>query len=98
MAVFGIGWAAVVSLPFAIMSDSVDKARMGTFMGIFNLSVVIPQIVVSLAIGAVIGAAADKTITFIICAIALAISAVLWAFLKEDQTEPGTVRMGSSGH
>jgi maltose/moltooligosaccharide transporter len=98
MAVVGIGWASVVSLPFAIMSDSVDKARMGTFMGIFNLSVVIPQIVVSLAIGAVIGAAADKTVTFIICAISLAISAVLWTFLKEDQTEPGELAMGGGGH
>ena len=98
MAVVGIGWASVVSLPFAIMSDSVDKARMGTFMGIFNLSVVIPQIVVSLAIGAVIGAAADKTITFIICAISLAISAVLWTFLKEDRTEPGELAMGGGGH
>ncbi|MDA0292902.1 MAG: MFS transporter [Verrucomicrobia bacterium] len=98
MAVVGIGWASVVSLPFAIMSDSVDKSRMGTFMGIFNLSIVIPQIVVSLAIGAVIGAAADKTITFIICASSLAISAVLWTFLKEDRTEPGELAMGGGGH
>jgi len=89
MAVVGIGWASVVSLPFAIMSDSVDKTRMGTFMGIFNLSVVIPQIIVSVAIGAAIGAAADKSITFIICAAALAISSLLWALLKEDRAEPG---------
>ena len=53
---------------------------------------------VSLAIGAIIGAAADKTITFIICAISLAISAVLWTFLKEDQTEPGELAMGGGGH
>lgn len=98
MAVVGIGWAAVVSLPFAIMSDSVDKSRMGTFMGIFNLSVVIPQIVVSLAIGAVIGAAADKTITFVICALSLALSAILWAFLKEDQSEPGELATDGGGH
>ncbi len=97
MAVIGIGWAAVVSLPFAIMSDSVDKARMGTFMGIFNLSVVIPQIIVSVAIGKMIGGAADKSITFIVCAIALAISAVLWAMLKEDKTEPGELAMGGGG-
>lgn len=97
MAVVGIGWAAVVSLPFAIMSDSVDKARMGTFMGIFNLSVVIPQIIVSLGIGSVIEAAPDKSITFIICAVALAISAVLWALLKEDATEPGELAMGGGG-
>ena len=98
MAIVGIGWASVVSLPFAIMSDSVDKARMGTFMGIFNLSVVIPQIIVSVAIGTVIGAAADKSVTFIICAISLAISAALWAFLKEDRTESGELAMGGGGH
>ena len=98
MAVVGIGWAAVVSLPFAIMSDSVDKARMGTFMGIFNLSVVIPQIIVSVVIGKMIGAAADKTITFIVCAIALAVSAALWALLKEDKTEPGEIAIGGGGH
>ncbi len=98
MAVVGIGWAAVVSLPFAIMSDSVDKARMGLFMGIFNLSVVIPQIVVSVGIGKVVGHAADKNIVFIICTASLAVSAVLWAFLREDRAEPGELVMGGGGH
>lgn len=98
MAVVGIGWAAVVSLPFAIMSDSVDKTRMGLFMGIFNLSVVIPQIIVSIGIGKVVGAAADKNIVFIICAASLAISAVLWALLREDKSEPGTIAMGGGSH
>ena len=98
MAVVGIGWAAVVSLPFAIMSDSVDKTRMGLFMGIFNLSVVIPQILVSVGIGKLVGAAADKSLVFIICAGSLAVSAVLWALLKEDRTEPGEIAMGGGGH
>jgi maltose/moltooligosaccharide transporter len=98
MAVVGIGWAAVVSLPFAIMSDSVDKARMGLFMGIFNLSVVIPQVIVSVGIGKIVGAAADKNIVFIICAGSLAVSAVLWALLREDKAEPGVIAMGSGGH
>lgn len=98
MAVVGIGWAAVVSLPFAIMSDSVDKARMGTFMGIFNLSVVIPQILVSVGIGRLIGAAADKSLVFIICAGSLAVSAVLWAALKEDLTGSAEAIVGGSGH
>jgi maltose/moltooligosaccharide transporter len=98
MAVVGIGWAAVVSLPFAIMSDSVDKTRMGLFMGIFNLSVVIPQIIVSLFIAKFVGAAADKNLVFIICAASLAISAVLWALLREDKAEPGEIAMGGGGH
>lgn len=98
MAVVGIGWAAVVSLPFAIMSDSVDQARMGLFMGIFNLSVVIPQILVSVGIGKLVGAAADKSLVFIICAGSLTVSAFLWALLKEDRTEPGMIAMGGGGH
>ncbi|MBU3666556.1 MAG: SLC45 family MFS transporter [Chthoniobacterales bacterium] len=98
MGVVGIGWAAVVSLPFAIMSDSVDKARMGLFMGIFNLSVVIPQIFVSLGIGKIVASAADKNIVFIISAAALGVSAVLWALLREDRVEPGELVMGSGGH
>ena len=48
MAVLTFGWAAVVSLPFAIMSEKVEKSRMGFFMGIFNLSVVLPQLASSI--------------------------------------------------
>lgn len=83
MAIIGIGWAAVVSLPFAIMSELVDKSRMGFFMGIFNLSIVIPQLIVSLFLGNIIQNAADKNIIFIISASSLSVSAVLWMFIKE---------------
>src|SRR3546814_20776151 len=33
MGVAGIGWGALVSLPFAIMSERVDARRLGMFMG-----------------------------------------------------------------
>ncbi len=85
MGVVGIGWAAIVSLPFAIMSEKVDKSRMGFFMGIFNLSVVLPQLIVSLGLGIVIQNAADKSIIFLISGASLAISAVLWFFVKEKK-------------
>ncbi len=89
MAVVGIGWAAIVSLPFAIMSEKVDKSRMGFFMGIFNLSVVLPQLFVSLAIGSVIKSSADTNIIFIISGVSLSISAVLWLFVKESKNALG---------
>jgi len=96
MAVVGIGWAAVVSLPFAIMSEKVDKNRMGFFMGIFNLSVVIPQLLVSLFVGKFVLDAADKNFIFIFCASSLAISAVLWLFVKESRFT-STVTPGAGG-
>jgi maltose/moltooligosaccharide transporter len=85
MAVAGIGWAAVVSLPFAIMTEKIDQSRTGFFMGIFNLSVVIPQLLVSLAIGTIIKNSDDKNIIFIISGVSLALSATLWTLVKENR-------------
>jgi ABC-type spermidine/putrescine transport system permease subunit II len=84
MAVVGIGWAAIVSLPFAIVSQKVNQARMGLYMGLFNLSVVLPQLVVSLGVALFVSRAADMNVIFAISAISLALSAVSWAFVRED--------------
>jgi MFS family permease len=85
MAVLGVGWAATISLPFAIMSQKVDQSQMGLFMGLFNLSVVLPQLVASFGVGQAVSDASDKSLIFIISAVTLAISAVLWFMVKEDQ-------------
>ena len=85
MCVLTLGWAAVVSLPFAIMSEKVDKSRMGFFMGIFNLSVVLPQLIASSVIGTVIKNAGDKSIVFIVSGVSLAVSAALWLFVSDKQ-------------
>jgi len=85
MGVIGIGWAATVSLPFAIMSQKVEQSKMGLYMGLFNLSVVLPQLVASLGVGEAVGKAAGKGLIFTICAATLAISAVAWMFVKEEK-------------
>ena len=84
MAVVGIGWAAIVSLPFAIVSQKVNQARMGLYMGLFNLSVVLPQLVVSLGIALFISRVPDKNLIFAISAAALALSAISWSMVRED--------------
>ncbi len=86
MAVVGVGWGAIVSLPFAIMSLKVDQAKMGLFMGLFNLSVVLPQLLASLGVGLAISRAQDKDLVFIISAVSLALSAVCWAMVSEHDT------------
>lgn len=86
MVILGVGWAATVSLPFAIMSEKVAKAKMGFYMGIFNLSVVLPQLAVSAFIGGILSEAEDKTLMFYIASISLAISAILWFFVKDNGT------------
>ena len=98
MAIVGIGWGAIVSLPFAIMSVKVNQAQMGLFMGLFNLSVVLPQLVASLGIGLLISRAEDKSIVFIICAVCLAISALCWTKVGEDSRSTSATLSGNSGH
>ena len=44
----GIAWASILSMPYAMLSSSVDPRKMGVFMGIFNMFIVIPQIVAAL--------------------------------------------------
>lgn len=83
MAICGIGWAAIVSLPFAIMSEKVNKHRMGLFMGIFNMSIVIPQLIVSLIIAQFINDAENKNLIFEVSAVSLFISALLWRWVKD---------------
>jgi MFS family permease len=97
MGVLGIGWASIVSLPFAIMTEVVDKSRMGFFMGIFNLSVVLPQLFVSLVLGRYILEAPDKSLIFLISGATLAASAVVWLFVR-DRRMPAPAGTPAPGH
>ncbi len=41
----GIAWASILAMPYAILANSIPPKQMGIFMGIFNMSITIPQIV-----------------------------------------------------
>ena len=84
MAIVGVGWASIISLPFAIISQKADKSEMGLFMGLFNLSVVLPQLVVSLGISLAVSRADDLRIIFVVSAVALALSTLSWTRVHED--------------
>lgn len=97
MAVVGIGWSAIVSLPFAIMSDKVDKSRMGFFMGVFNLSVVLPQLM-STGVGYVLKDAGNNSLLYVICGGSLAISAALWCLVRDEQGAGATAPAPLAAH
>jgi maltose/moltooligosaccharide transporter len=46
----GIAWASILSMPYVILSIAIPPARMGVYMGVFNLFIVIPQIVMSFVV------------------------------------------------
>ncbi|MFZ5637850.1 MAG: MFS transporter [Pseudomonadota bacterium] len=51
MAGVGFAWASILSLPYALLSDSVPARKMGVYMGIFNFFIVIPQLVAVASLG-----------------------------------------------
>lgn len=44
----GFSWGSILSMPYAMLSSSVDPKKMGVIMGIFNMFIVIPQIIAAL--------------------------------------------------
>lgn len=103
MAVMGLGWGAIVSLPFAIFSQCVAPARIGLYMGVFNLSVVLPQLAVSLGVGMLIERLPDKGSVFLVGAATAALSAVAWMAVKRvplagAPTGAGAAVSASGGH
>ncbi len=47
----GIAWASILSLPYAMLANAVPAVKMGTYMGIFNFFIVIPQLVAASLLG-----------------------------------------------
>lgn len=47
----GVAWASIVSLPYAILAGSVPARKMGIYMGIFNIFIVVPQLVAATLLG-----------------------------------------------
>ncbi|MGI9077538.1 MAG: MFS transporter [Gemmatimonadaceae bacterium] len=50
----GIAWASILSMPYAILSTALPPNRMGVYMGVFNFSIVIPEIIAALSFGPLI--------------------------------------------
>jgi len=47
----GIAWASIVSLPYAILAGCVPAGKMGIYMGVFNIFIVVPQLLAATLLG-----------------------------------------------
>ena len=50
----GFAWASILSLPYAMLADSLPAKKMGVYMGIFNFFIVIPQLIAAATLGAIL--------------------------------------------
>ncbi|MDD3593747.1 MAG: MFS transporter [Candidatus Gastranaerophilales bacterium] len=94
MAVAGIGWASVLALPFAMLSEYIKPGMEGSVMGIFNIFIAGPQVLVCTLLAWFINQNAFNTQTgtfyhyeyaFIIGGIVLLLAAIASLTIKEKQ-------------
>jgi len=79
----GIVWACVLTLPYVLLADALPPSRMGTYMGIFNFFIVIPQLVVGTVMGAVLSTFLENepVRTLVLAGVIMASGAVLLLFV-----------------
>lgn len=72
----GLAWASILCIPYAVLSNAVPAQKMGVYMGIHNLFLVIPQLVAATVLGPIIEQAFGGEAVFALvlagCALALA--------------------------
>jgi len=54
MILFGIGWAAMMGIPYAMVSKVIPEERRGVYMGIVNMMIVIPMGIQTLTFGPIV--------------------------------------------
>lgn len=84
MIICGIGWSAVISIVYAIMTEKVYANKMGMYMGLFNFSIVLPSMMTP-GISKLVNDAGDYSMLFLVSAICLLVSYICWAFVRESK-------------
>ncbi len=81
----GIAWAAILAMPYTILSKSIPNDRMGVYMGIFNFTITIPQVICGLIGGLMVSKLFDGSASSMVIfgGAALIAGAASVVFVKE---------------
>ena len=87
----GIAWASILAMPYAILASSLPQAKLGIYMGLFNVFIVIPQLLVATVMGSVMKAffPSEPIWTMGFAAGALGIAAVFMLRVAGDEPAAG---------
>ena len=89
MILFGIGWAAMMGIPYTMVSKIVPQERRGVYMGILNMMIVIPMGIETLTFGPIYKYLLDGNAIYamLFAGVFFAIAAFLALRLNETPTE-----------
>ena len=107
MGICGIGWASILALPFALLTEHIQPGTEGSAMGKFNLFIAGPQILTSVAIGYLInkspmavqgGMAHHWEYAFIVGGISVIIASIITLTVKEKCKSLDVTQCSGGGH
>ncbi|QZE14024.1 MFS transporter [Halosquirtibacter laminarini] len=80
----GIAWAAILAMPYSILSESLPADKMGVYMGIFNFTIAGPQIISGLLGGAILSSFFNNHAIYmmIVCGVSMLLAALAVCFVK----------------
>jgi maltose/moltooligosaccharide transporter len=81
----GIAWASIVSMPYAILAGCVPQEKMGIYMGVFNIFIVVPQLLAATLLGFLVTNpfGGEAIYAFVIAAVSFVLAAVATLFVAD---------------
>ena len=94
----GIAWASILTMPYAMLADALPTGKLGVYMGIFNVFIVVPQLFIAVFIGPVIHRffPAEPIWTIAIAAVLMALAALAMLRLGAGRTETTAIGADAS--
>ncbi|PKP95740.1 MAG: MFS transporter [Alphaproteobacteria bacterium HGW-Alphaproteobacteria-14] len=82
----GIAWASIVALPYAILAGCVPAEKMGIYMGVFNIFIVVPQLLAATLLGFLVTNlfGGEPIYAMVIAAVSFVLAAIATLFVTEE--------------
>lgn len=92
----GVAWAAMLAMPFTLLTNALHGNNIGTYLGLFNCTITLPQIVAALVGGAILslfpvaasGAAATVNMLYVSGILLLLGALSVWIIKEGTGNEP----------
>lgn len=83
----GIAWASILAMPYAILASSLPQRKLGIYMGLFNIFIVVPQLLVATVMGTIMKAFFPDQPIWTMLAAALVMALAALAMLRVQSLE-----------
>jgi maltose/moltooligosaccharide transporter len=83
----GIAWASILAMPYAILASSLPQKKLGIYMGLFNVFIVIPQLLVATVMGSIMKAFFPNQPIWTMLAAAIVMAVAALAMLRVNTAE-----------